>query len=151
LPLSIGVGHQFWKITCFPWVLNTYIAVSYAYINVFHMSIILYRYIFYPPNFSASVFCVFNVKYVLFFYRYYSSFTYFISRSVGLGFLCLPYAFNQVGVITGLALCFISGLMFTHSFTTLVSTQMFSLEPPWKYARIKYKMWILCDDMRCVC
>ncbi|XP_060867119.1 uncharacterized protein LOC132942586 [Metopolophium dirhodum] len=50
---------------------------------------------------------------------YYSSFTYFISRSAGLGFLCLPYAFKQVGVITGLALCFMAGLMFTHSFTTL--------------------------------
>ncbi|XP_029343012.1 uncharacterized protein LOC115033721 [Acyrthosiphon pisum] len=50
---------------------------------------------------------------------YYSSFTYFVSRSVGLGFLCLPYAFKQVGVITALALCFIGGLMFTHSFTTL--------------------------------
>ncbi|CAI6351396.1 unnamed protein product [Macrosiphum euphorbiae] len=71
---------------------------------------------------------------------YYSSFTYFVSRSAGLGFLCLPYAFKQVGVITGLALCFIAGLMFTHSFTTLVSAQMFSLEPPQKAALIKYKM-----------
>ncbi|CAI6352108.1 unnamed protein product [Macrosiphum euphorbiae] len=52
---------------------------------------------------------------------YYSSFTYFVSRSIGLGFLCLPYAFKQVGVITGLALCSIAGLMFTHTFTTLCS------------------------------
>ncbi|XP_060870404.1 uncharacterized protein LOC132944888 [Metopolophium dirhodum] len=50
---------------------------------------------------------------------YYSSFTYFVSHSIGLGFLCLPYAFKQVGVITGLALCFIAGLMFTYTFTTL--------------------------------
>ncbi|KAL4121189.1 hypothetical protein QTP88_013751 [Uroleucon formosanum] len=71
---------------------------------------------------------------------YYLSFTYFISRSIGLGFLCLPYAFKQVGVITGLALCFIAGLMFTYSFATLVSTQMFLLELPWKAILIKNKM-----------
>lgn len=56
------------------------------------------------------------------------SFTYFVSRSIGLGLLCLPYAFKQVGMFIGLVLCFITGLMFTYSFTTLVSTQMFSVE-----------------------
>ncbi|KAE9528132.1 hypothetical protein AGLY_012554 [Aphis glycines] len=62
----------------------------------------------------------------------YSSFTYFVCRSLGLGSLCMPYSFKQVGVVTGLLLSFIAGFTFTYSFTLLVRAQTFSLEPPWK-------------------
>ncbi|XP_060845530.1 uncharacterized protein LOC132925122 [Rhopalosiphum padi] len=49
----------------------------------------------------------------------YSSFTYFVCRSMGLGSMCMPYAFKQVGVVIGLLLSFIAGLTFTYSFILL--------------------------------
>lgn len=74
----------------------------------------------------------------MYFHRSYSSFTYFVCRSLGLGSLCMPYSFKQVGVVTGLLLSFIAGLTFTYSFTLLVRAQIFSLEPPWKVTHVKY-------------
>lgn len=84
----------------------------------------------------------------MYFCRSYSSFTYFVCRSLGLGSLCMPYSFKQVGVVTGLLLSFIAGFTFTYSFTLLVRAQIFSLEPPWKVTHVKYVyniyiMWVV--------
>ncbi|VVC44898.1 Amino acid transporter, transmembrane domain [Cinara cedri] len=75
-------------------------------------STLLYKCIGYDP------FCHRNREHL---YPSYLSIVFAVYRAVGLGFLCMPHAFQQVGAVVGLALCVFAGLTFGYSYTLLVS------------------------------